>query len=108
MADGDDADEVFCRRVFVERNVARFPVGGDEFPQCGAGAGRSGDPGMCIKDEYGAAYCLKVRRGGGRVALVIEFENLLQVVEDLFGENDHGALRAFGRAGFSPVPRASR
>ena len=78
MADGDDADEVFRRRGFVERNVARLAVRDDGFPQCGAGAGQAGDPGACIKDEYGAAYCLKMRQGGGRVALIVEFENLLR------------------------------
>lgn len=108
MADGDDAYEAFRRGVFVERNVARLAVRDDEFPQCGADAGRAADPGVCIEYEYGAAYCFNVRQGGGRVALIIEFENLLQVVEGLFGEDDHGALRAFGRAGFPPLARASR
>jgi hypothetical protein len=35
-----------------------------------------------------------VGQGGGRVAFVIEIENLLQVAEGFFGENDHGVLRA--------------
>lgn len=108
VANGDDPDEVFRRRVCVERNVARFPVGDDEFPQCGAGSGRAADLWVRFQDEYGAAYRVDVSQGGGRVALMIEFENLLQVVEGLFGEDDHAVLRAFGRTGFPPLARASR
>jgi len=49
VADSDDPDEVFRRRMFVERNVVRLAVRDDEFPQCGAGSVRTADPGVCIR-----------------------------------------------------------
>ncbi len=62
---------------------------------------------MPLKDQDSFAYPFSVFAGSGRVALEIEIEYSVQIIESAFIEDDHVIRRALGRGGDLPSARCS-